>query len=180
MATEKNITMKQFNGTDYDTLYPKTKVEQVEDAYSQQQILADSTKGLYGLDSGAVPDDVLALLKTLVNAAQERANISPKFEIGSYQGAYNSRERCSKTIYFSGKPQIVIIIANGGNGLNPHSYGGWDGYSAIILRGSSGFSKTGNQITVSFSDNAITIGPGDAQDVFNYNGYTYTYFALCT
>ncbi len=30
MATTKNITMKQFNGTDYDTLYPKTDVEQVE------------------------------------------------------------------------------------------------------------------------------------------------------
>ena len=30
MATTKNITMKQFNGTDYDTLYPKTKTEQVE------------------------------------------------------------------------------------------------------------------------------------------------------
>ena len=62
MATEKNITMKQFNGTDYDTLYPKTKVEQVEDAYSQQQILADSTKGLYGLGADAVPDDVFKTL----------------------------------------------------------------------------------------------------------------------
>ena len=30
MATNKNITMKQFNGTDYDTLYPKTKAEQIE------------------------------------------------------------------------------------------------------------------------------------------------------
>ena len=30
MATTKNITMKKFNGTDYDTLYPKTNVEQVE------------------------------------------------------------------------------------------------------------------------------------------------------
>ena len=30
MATTKNIIMKQFNGTDYDTLYPKTNVEQVE------------------------------------------------------------------------------------------------------------------------------------------------------
>ena len=62
MATNKNITMKQFNGVDYDTLYPKTKVEQVEGAYTQQQILADSTKALYGLGNGAVPDDVLALL----------------------------------------------------------------------------------------------------------------------
>ncbi len=30
MATNKNITMKQFNGTDYDTLYPKTDVKQIE------------------------------------------------------------------------------------------------------------------------------------------------------
>ena len=58
MATTKNITMKQFNGTDYDTLYPKTKVEQVEDAYSQQQILADSTKTMFGLGTDAVPDDM--------------------------------------------------------------------------------------------------------------------------
>ena len=28
MALEKNITMHQYNGVDYDTLYPKTKVEQ--------------------------------------------------------------------------------------------------------------------------------------------------------
>lgn len=30
MASEKNITMRQFNGTDYDTLYPKTDVKQIE------------------------------------------------------------------------------------------------------------------------------------------------------
>ena len=62
MASEKNITMRQYNGVDYDTLYPKTKVEQVEGAYTQQQILADSTKGLYGLGNDAVPDDVFAAL----------------------------------------------------------------------------------------------------------------------
>lgn len=62
MATEKNITMKQFNGTDYDTLYPKTKVEQVEGAYTQQQILSDATKGLYGLGADAVPDGVFVAL----------------------------------------------------------------------------------------------------------------------
>ena len=61
MATNKNITMKQFNGTDYDTLYPKTKVEQVEGAYTQQQILSNATAALYGLGTDAVPDDVLAL-----------------------------------------------------------------------------------------------------------------------
>lgn len=63
MSTNKNITMKQYNGTDYDTLYPKTKVEQVEGAYTQQQILSDSTKTLYGLDASAVPDDAFKKIR---------------------------------------------------------------------------------------------------------------------
>ena len=50
--------MKQFNGTDYDTLYPKTVAAQVDGVYSQQQILSDATKTLYGLGSSATPDDV--------------------------------------------------------------------------------------------------------------------------
>lgn len=29
MSTNKNITMHQYNGTDYDTLYPKTTASQV-------------------------------------------------------------------------------------------------------------------------------------------------------
>lgn len=62
MASEKNITMRQYNGADYDTLYPKTKVEQVEGAYTQQQILSDATKGWYGLGSDAVPDDLFVSL----------------------------------------------------------------------------------------------------------------------
>ena len=78
MATTKNITMKQFNGTDYDTLYPKTVAAQIDDVYSKDetyskdelytqsqvynktQTLADATKTLYGLSSTATPNDVLA------------------------------------------------------------------------------------------------------------------------
>ena len=62
MASEKNITMRQYNGVDYDTLYPKTKVEQVEGAYTQQQILSDSTKGLFGLGNDSVPNDAFVAL----------------------------------------------------------------------------------------------------------------------
>ena len=39
MATEKNITMKQFNGADYDTLYPKTIASQIPDVYSKTEAL---------------------------------------------------------------------------------------------------------------------------------------------
>ena len=62
MATNKNITMKQFNGTDYDTLYPKTVAEQVDGIYGKDEILSNSTKALYGLANSAVPNDVLSLL----------------------------------------------------------------------------------------------------------------------
>lgn len=37
MATNKNITMKQFNGVDYDILYPKTIASQIDDVYSKSE-----------------------------------------------------------------------------------------------------------------------------------------------
>lgn len=62
MATEKNIVMKEFNGTDYDTLYPKTIGTQVDGIFTSEQTLTSNTKTLYGLGTDAVPDDVFAWL----------------------------------------------------------------------------------------------------------------------
>ena len=62
MATNKNITMKQFNGVDYDTLYPKTIASQVDGVYNKTEILTAATAAMYGLGSDAVPDDVFASL----------------------------------------------------------------------------------------------------------------------
>lgn len=112
MASEKNITMRQYNGVDYDTLYPKTKVEQVEGAYTQQQILADSTKGLYGLDSGAVPDDVFSLLKTLVTNAQSSADEKAKIETGYYTGTGVYGESNPNVLNFDFPPTYIIIFAS--------------------------------------------------------------------
>ena len=101
MATEKNITMKQFNGTDYDTLYPKTKVEQVEGAYSQQQILANSTKVLYGLGNDAVPDD---LFKTL------GAELRVTTEVGTVVTASKDNVTVSATANSSGLAVLKIPV----------------------------------------------------------------------
>ena len=46
MATTKNITMKQFNGTDYDTLYPKTVYNQVSGVAPAGYGLGESTPTL--------------------------------------------------------------------------------------------------------------------------------------
>lgn len=71
MASEKNITMRQYNGVDYDTLYPKTKVEQVEglDGYlTKDQTLSSSVAALYGLSgTDAIPNNVFNQLYYSIN-----------------------------------------------------------------------------------------------------------------
>lgn len=44
MATTKNITIKQYNGTDYDTLYPATTPAQTSAVSYNAQTLSDSQK----------------------------------------------------------------------------------------------------------------------------------------
>lgn len=61
MASEKKITMHEYNGTDYNTLYPKTIAEQVEGIYSKEDVLSNDTKALYGLADSAVPDNALLI-----------------------------------------------------------------------------------------------------------------------
>lgn len=62
MATTKNITMKQFNGTDYDTLYPKTVASQVSGIFSKEEIVSTETLSKYGLGADGTPNGVFDLL----------------------------------------------------------------------------------------------------------------------
>ena len=128
MATNKNITMKQFNGADYDTLYPKTKVEQVEGAYTQQQILSDSTKRLYGLGSDAVPDEAFVALKNLINGISASSIGAARIELGNYTGT-GVNTSTAKTLIFSFKPKVVIITG-------PSNGWGESGF-AIFMQGAA-------------------------------------------
>lgn len=91
MATEKNITMKQFNGTDYDTLYPKTIASQV-DGLSQILVTThpntEVTASLNGKTVSAMSDSSgLAVLKVTgygtwtVTATVDGAFVSRNCEI---------------------------------------------------------------------------------------------------
>ena len=51
MATNKNITMKQYNGTDYDVLYPKTKVSQVDGAVASVNNVTPDNTGAVNVDT---------------------------------------------------------------------------------------------------------------------------------
>lgn len=52
MASNKNITMRQFNGTDYDYLYPRTTTEQVSGLYDNIYTKSQSD-GLYLKTNGS-------------------------------------------------------------------------------------------------------------------------------
>ena len=177
MATNKNITMKQFNGADYDTLYPKTKVEQVEGAYTQQQILSDSTKTLFGLETGAVPDEAFVALKNLINGISASSIGAARIELGSYTGT-GVNTGTAKTLVFSFKPKVVIITG-------PSSGYGKPG-TAIFMQGAvtskiyldGGY---GNTFNLTWSGNSVTWTGADnlnAELGLNENNAIYYYVAI--
>lgn len=122
MAVNKNITMKQYNGTDYDTLYPKTIAEQVDGVYSKEQVLTDATKSLYGLTSSAVPDDVF---KNIFSGDNGLKRIDVFDESGEWTVPSN---------IFGDKIE-VLLIGGGGAGVYTSEHalgvaGGGSGYFA--------------------------------------------------
>lgn len=66
MATDKNITMKQYNGVDYDTLYPKTILSQIDGMsdfyFNKNQTLTSATAAQFVNAAVSVPDDALSYL----------------------------------------------------------------------------------------------------------------------
>ena len=111
MATNKNITMKQFNGTDYDTLYPKTIASQVDNVYNKEEVISGATKSLYGVGSSATPDDVFSVIKTLINNANANANSKAKIATGSYVGTGTYGESNPNTLTFDFAPKLLWFVA---------------------------------------------------------------------
>ena len=177
MATEKNITMKQFNGTDYDTLYPKTKLEQVEGAYTQQQILSDSTKGLFGLETGAVPDEAFVALKNLINGISASSIGAARIELGNYTGT-GANAQTAITLTFSFKPKVVIVAGPDGNAIFMQ---GAVSSKTDIGGGPNGFQVYGYLVTLTWSGNSVTWKGESAikgEKILNENGVKYYYVAI--
>lgn len=184
MASEKNITMRQYNGVDYDTLYPKTKVEQVEGAYTQQQILSDSTKTLFGLETGAVPDEAFVALKNLINGISASSIGAARIELGNYTGT-GANANTAITLTFSFKPKVVIVAGPGNNTSNKSG-------TAVFMQGAV-YSKTdtgsgglggevyGWLVALTWSGNSVTwkgIENIKGESILNMNNAKYYYVAI--
>ena len=84
MVTEKNIAMKQFNGTDYDTLYSKAIASQIPDVYSKTDTITAETLAQLGLASDKLPNDAFQQIKTLIDNIQASTDSKARIRTSSY------------------------------------------------------------------------------------------------
>lgn len=170
MARNKNITMKQFNGTDYDTLYPKTIASQVADVYSKNETLSNATKTLFGLGSTAIPDSVFAYIHQKI---EDLASVDVKIAAGNYIGTGTYGASNPNSLTFDFEPKIVFFPKNsqtGGTGIT------------LLKDYSTGFYSE----TSSSSNNTVTWGnktiswycTDSALYQNNKSGVTYGYVAI--
>ena len=103
MAVEKNIVMKEFNGTDYDTLYPKTIGTQVDGVFTSEQTLTSNTLAKYQLSASAVPDDVFAFLGKYAQYWWRRRSIifEPNVETSGTRIYFANGYVDPNTVYYS-------------------------------------------------------------------------------
>ena len=200
LATEKNITMKQFNGTDYDTLYPKTIASQIPDVYSKTDTITATTLSQLGLSADKLPNDAFQQIKTLIDNVQSSADSKARFQMGSYvgTGTYGNKNPCSLTFDFVPKvvyiSQPTSIEVQGDDGqyiiyshfiqmVNAASIG-----NGLFLQRNIGQSTDTQQnsvVSCSFNDKTVSWYnlvssniAGDAILQMNNSGTTYYYIAI--
>lgn len=96
MATTKNITMKQFNGTDYDTLYPKTIASQIPDVYSKSETYPKTR--LYTQSQLYTKSQIDSMINSINSALNGKARIQTGSYVGT--GTYGASNPCSLTFDF--------------------------------------------------------------------------------
>ena len=103
---------------------------------NKDSLLKDATAALYGLGSDALPDEVFAHLKTLVDNAQSSADSKARIQTGSYvgTGTYGKNNPCSVTLDFI--PRFFMILGHSSSD-NPYAEEG-TGYAMAC------FDKIGN------------------------------------
>ena len=182
MATEKNITMKQFNGTDYDTLYPKTIASQIPDVYSKTDTITAETLSQLGLTADKLPNDAFQQIKTLVDNVQSSADSKARFQMGSYvgTGTYGKNNPCSltfdfvpKVVYISQPTYITVNHSDDNETLSPYfiqmvngaPFG--SGAFTIKMSGLYYYSTGDSMVSCSFNDKTVSW-----HDFFiNHNNY---------
>lgn len=136
---------------------------------NKASLLTDETAQAFGFPAeqlaDVVPDDVLAAIKPLIDAAQSTANAAAAVEYGSYVGTGTYQ---GLILQFSIQPYFVMLLAK------EFDY-------AVFVRGGTysipaGFSNV--RITYSLSGNTLTRSSTSSRNALNSSGETYYYIAI--
>ena len=180
MATEKNITMKQFNGTDYDTLYPKTIASQIPDVYSKTDTITTETLTQLGLSANKLPNDAFQQIKTLIDNVQSSTNSKARIQTGSYvgRGTYGAGNSCSLTFDF--EPWLLIVENRDGVLYYIESTSDYVRYPILNVRCNKIYSAGSSYINFTWTGNRVSwytvLNKADAQ--LNKIDTTYNYIVL--
>ena len=143
---------------------------------NKDSLLKDATAALYGLGADAVPDNVLALLKTLVDNAQASADGKVQIKTGSYVGTGTYGVDNPNQIVLPFPPQFFAIIPVTGSQNKHYAVIGIPG--ALSLRYNAYTGSVGEYTAT----NIKAIGnvlqwytATNAAEQLNYNGATYKY-----
>ena len=117
MATTKNIIMKQFNGTDYDTLYPKT-------VYNQVSGVAPAGYGLGGI--GKQVTDMNNAQESGFYSALGASNLPPNVESVQYGSVLVLSSQANRVtqVYFQDVTDGTGVIAV--RRLNGNGWSQWE------------------------------------------------------
>ena len=157
MATNKNITMKQYNGTDYDVLYPKTKVSQVDGAVaSVNNVTPDNT--------GAVKVDTF----------EQSIKIGKNVDVGTDGGASavqfhfdgNANANTSRIVESESGALTVEAILKLTQALGLE-YGGTGATTAAAARKNLGLGNTTGPVPVENGGTGATTAAAAVQNLFS-------------
>lgn len=154
-------------------------------ALDTNSLLKDTTASLYGLGVNAVPDDVLSVIKNLIDAANANANSKAMIATGSYTGNGNKGESGANTLTFEFAPKLVFLASSYAVGYDGAYFNLNDATDEFIIltkyrvfRGSNAINNFGAGVIVKFDGNTVSWYSGTASAQGNASGTNYRYTAI--
>lgn len=111
--------------------------ERMGDALGKHTLLKDTTAALFGLGADALPDEVLATIKTIFNSQADDITSKARIATGSYSGTGTSGSSNAKSLTFDFAPRFIILTHDHYNVSEIDGGGWWDLISRGFMYGSS-------------------------------------------
>lgn len=168
------ITPENGAAAYYATMTRADNPTQQGDPLNKNTLLKDATAALFGMGADAVPDDVFAAIKSVLNAHESSILSGPKIATGSYVGTGKCGESNPNSLTFSFTPQIIIIYRTERQTPTSTSssvarLGYWGAHFAILTRGTTWMAATSGS-----HDSAATRLTWRENGVSWYNEYAYS------